>query len=465
MTRLLPKSLVGQLLWLVALALLIAQGVNMLLLYRSGQYQNLAAATSTAVGRIANDLERLERPAKRHRGGRRGFERAKPMVSEQSLIDAEMTRLSDLEDRATEAFANMGLNIQAVEIARVEKLPQGLSSDIVINRMRAARRGQMDRAMGRQHKRGLVAGYALISVQTADGQWTSIAAAIHNRGPYILWRLLFQTVVLYLILLVPLILLGRYVSRPLKALTAGAENFQPDEANIVPEAGPPDVRRLIAAFNAMNVRVSGMLNEKDVMLGAIGHDLRTPLAALRVRVENVEDDRDREQMIAGIEDMDAMLDDILSLARIGRSGEVAEQTDIAALVETVVNEFVDIGDEVTFERGARVTAKLRPILIKRALRNLVENAVKYGGSATVSVEKSVDKLLIHVDDKGDGIAEEDIEKMFTPFARAEKSRNRKTGGSGLGLTLARAIAREHGGDIVIANKSSGGLRATLHLAV
>ena len=277
--------------------------------------------------------------------------------------------------------------------------------------------------------------------------------------------LLFQTITIYLLMLIPLIFLGRYISRPLKSLTARARSFQPGESEILEEQGPPDTRELIRAFNDMSSRVTSMLNEKDVMLGAIGHDLRTPLAALRVRVENVEDEAERSRMVAGIEDMDQMLNDILSLARLGRSTEPSGPVDIRSLIETIVDEFTDLGHIVHYQRGEKQIATVRETLLRRALRNLIGNAILYGKSADISVEMSGDKLMIIVDDDGPGIPEDRIDAMFEPFQRGEISRNRATGGSGLGLTLARAIARDHGGDIILENREQGGLRAILCLPV
>ena len=168
-------------------------------------------------------------------------------------------------------------------------------------------------------------------------------------------------------------------------------------------------------------------------------------------------------MVDGIEDMDQMLDDILSLARLGRSSEQSNPVDIRSMIETVVDEFTDLGHQVRYQRGEKQIATVRETLIRRALRNLIGNSVLYGKAADISVEKSGDKLMIIVDDDGPGIPDEKIDAMFEPFLRGEESRNRATGGSGLGLTLARAIARDHGGDIVLTNRPGGGLRATLSL--
>lgn len=223
-------------------------------------------------------------------------------------------------------------------------------------------------------------------------------------------------------------------------------------------AGPDDVQQLIVAFNAMQARVSNLLGEKDVMLGAIGHDLKTPLAALRVRIESVDDDEEREKMASTIDEMVTILDDILTLARLGKSGEPLQSVDIGAIVETVVSDFA----QASFETSElRVVAHIRPVLIRRALRNLIGNAIAYGKHAALAVREEDGMIFVDIDDDGPGIDPAMAESMFEPFMRAERSRSRSTGGSGLGLTISRAIARAHGGDVTLHNRTAGGLRATM----
>ena len=459
-----PRSLVGQLLLVVALMLLLAQGINSFLLYRGAQNQNLVESSTAAVSRIAFGLDRQAGNRPERRGGAMRLRRwGQLKYGPESAITGTMPRLPELEVRAGQAFANMGLDFSEIRATFVRELPTAMSGYLIGTNRGAWRNNPINRSMGGRPAPTETSGFVIISAQQADGQWVSIASAVRQRTPLLIRTLLFQTVTIYLLLLVPLILLGRYISRPLKSLTARAHAFRPGETDELPEQGPPDTRELIRAFNAMSSRVSRMISEKDVMLGAIGHDLRTPLAALRVRVESVEDETDRERMIAGIEDIDHMLDDILSLARLGRSQQQADPVDIRSLIETVVDEFGDLGKDVRYERGEKQSALVRETLIRRALRNLIGNAVLYGKSADISVENSGDRLMIHVDDVGPGLAADQMDAMFEPFRRGESSRNRATGGSGLGLTLARAIARDHGGDIILENRETGGLRATLIL--
>jgi signal transduction histidine kinase len=257
--------------------------------------------------------------------------------------------------------------------------------------------------------------------------------------------------------------MARRIAKPLRALTerVGDVGLTNDRAPMEPR-GPSDVRELIDAFNTAEARLSSLLTEKDVMLGAIGHDLKTPLASLRVRIENVEDNADREKMAATVDEMATILDDILVFARLGKSAEEVQQTDLAALVETVVDDLPEDAN-IRFEPGERFIAPVRPVLIRRALRNLVSNALKYGGNADLHIKREGRRINLIVEDNGPGIPPEQMEGIFEPFARAETSRNRASGGTGLGLTIARAIARAHRGDVLIRNKPEGGVEATLWL--
>jgi signal transduction histidine kinase len=213
----------------------------------------------------------------------------------------------------------------------------------------------------------------------------------------------------------------------------------------------------------MEARIAAMLAEKDVMLGAIGHDLKTPLAALRVRIESVEDDAQRARMAATIEDIARTLDDILELARVGRAANPPERAELSALAASVVEEFEDMGEPVTLAEGARISAEVHVTWLKRALRNLISNALRYGGTATVSVFAEPRAIVLRVEDEGPGIPEDRIGAMTEPFVRGEASRSRSTGGAGLGLTLARAIAEERGGQLVLGNRPQGGLSAEIRL--
>jgi len=199
------------------------------------------------------------------------------------------------------------------------------------------------------------------------------------------------------------------------------------------------------------------------MLGAIGHDLKTPLAALRVRIESVPDETQRKRMAQSIEELTTSLDDILNLARVGRASEPPARTDCAALAASLVSEYEDMGEPVTMAEGERIIASVRVTWLRRALRNLIGNAVRYGKSAHINVAQKDSYVEFAIEDNGPGIPEERIAGLMEPFARGEESRSRATGGTGLGLTLARAVAEQHGGTLTLANRTEGGLRAVIRL--
>ncbi|MFV0644579.1 MAG: sensor histidine kinase, partial [Sphingomonadaceae bacterium] len=236
-----------------------------------------------------------------------------------------------------------------------------------------------------------------------------------------------------------------------------------DASDQITPGGPEDVRTLLTAYNEMENRIVQLIREKDVMLGAIGHDLKTPLAALRVRIEAVENPAQRDRMAETIEEIRQSLDDILTLARIGKGDSPPERAELSALVSSVVEEFEDMGRPVTPGKIERITLPVHITWLKRALRNLIDNALRYAGSAQVSLFMDGKEAVLRVSDDGPGIPPEQIAAMMEPFARGDESRNRATGGAGLGLAIARAIVEQDGGILVLSNRAEGGLQADLRL--
>jgi signal transduction histidine kinase len=290
--------------------------------------------------------------------------------------------------------------------------------------------------------------------RAGSDEWTVARWSLGGADPDQLGALIAQTLLLYVLLVGGLAVLLQRITRPLAALADRVEQFaetRQTEGQLEP-SGPEDTRRLIIAHNAMEARIVALINEKDVMLGAIGHDLKTPLAALRVRIESVEDDTERGRMARTIEDITRSLDDILSLARVGRPTDPLERTDLAALVSSVVEEYEDMGEPVELGETVRMALKLRATWLRRALRNLIGNALRYGQAPHVSLSREGNEAVIRIEDSGPGIPDSEIGRMVEPFTRGEASRNRETGGAGLGLTLARAIAEQHGGRLVLANR-------------
>jgi signal transduction histidine kinase len=436
-TRLLPRSLIGQMALLIGVALLVAQLANFALVLNERQKLSLAQTQGPAISRFAGTAADLLQAPREFRyavledASRRG---ATFTVEAASLVGPAAAREPNLEARLAESLASAG--IAAPEVRAAFGPPRG--------------RG------GRP---------LFLSAHLSPGAWLNARLSTPPPDPWLPYRLGAATLFLYLVVLGATLFLAARIVRPLRDLARGAESFGGRESPpVVRPRGPADLRRAIEAFNAMNARVSALLDEKDEMLGAIGHDLRTPLASLRLRAEAVEEGDNRDRIIAITEEMNGMLEDILVLARSGRLREPPRPIDVAALAEAVVEEFADLGHSLSFEAEGRAVASVRPNLVRRAIRNLLDNAVKYGGGAEVRVAGGEGETVrIEVADRGPGLAPEQLARAAEPFYRAEGSRSRTTGGAGLGLAIVHAVAQSHGGSLTLANRPGGGLVATLLL--
>jgi signal transduction histidine kinase len=221
------------------------------------------------------------------------------------------------------------------------------------------------------------------------------------------------------------------------------------------ERGPEEIRRTASAFNQMQARLHRFIDDRTKMLAAIGHDLRTPLTSLRLRTEFVKDEEIQRKMLATIEELQNMTEAAIAFARGQSTEEETRPIQLEALVGSICDDQEDLGYPVTLVRAEKITYRCRPDGLRRAVRNIVENAVRYGGEANVSIHRTASSVDIVVDDRGPGIPDAMREKVFAPFFRLEASRNKQTGGIGLGLAIARAVVRQHGGDIVFVSKDAG----------
>lgn len=463
MRRFLPKSLLGQTLLAIGAALLITQMVSAVLLYRAAENRmetailnrvalNLIVDPANRNTRVPRRLER-ELGGSQPRFGPRG--RLRSLTSPNAPLMQGENNMAGRAERLAEILAGQG-----IEPHQIQLIERRAGND-PISIARAERNRRFASRPRWAEQRIVVGG---IQMQPG-GAWRIARVPVPEDQPRPLAGIVLQTALLFIVLMGVLFLILRRITRPLARLTERVGDFasNPDRAVVIEESGPSDTRQLIAAHNAMEARIAALLDEKDVMLGAIGHDLKTPLAALRVRVESVPDDGQRAKMAASIEDITRTLDDILSLARVGRGGGAPEPINLGSLALGVVEEFEDLGEPVTIADPPRIVARAQETWLKRALRNLVSNAVRYGGSAHVSLIEADGEAILRVDDNGPGIPADQIETMLEPFTRGEASRNRATGGAGLGLTLARAIAEQHGGSLKLANRPEGGLRADIRL--
>ncbi|MBI4984030.1 MAG: HAMP domain-containing protein [Rhodocyclales bacterium] len=256
----------------------------------------------------------------------------------------------------------------------------------------------------------------------------------------------------------------RLVTRPLQKLAAAADAFGDDLASPpLPETGPTETRRAAEAFNRMQERLRRLIAERSRALAAVSHDLRTPLTRLRLRAELVDDEALRAQINADIDDMQAMVESTLDYLRGLRESEPVRSIDMEALLQSLVVDQQALGHAATLTGEVVAPYVGRFSALKRALDNLVDNAVKYGQSAHLAVADDAETLRISIEDQGPGIPEADLARVVEPYVRLETSRSRQTGGVGLGLAIAREAAQAHGGDLRLENRPQGGLRATLIL--
>jgi signal transduction histidine kinase len=309
----------------------------------------------------------------------------------------------------------------------------------------------------------------MVGLRLADGAWLTVSAEI---PPPRLWHsATFLTAFVLMTAAAALLTLWavRRLTAPVRTLAAAAEALGRDvHAPPLPERGPTEVVVAAQAFNTMAARIRKFVQDRTELLTAIGHDLRTPITRLKLRAEFVEDEEQRKKMLSDLADLEAMVAATLVFGRDATAAEPVVSLDLAELCRTVLDEAGDAKPELAAKLAyacpPHLTVRVRSLALKRALTNLVTNAVNYGGGARLSLAPPADGLVrITVDDDGPGIPAGELERVFEPFYRVEASRNRETGGTGLGLPITRNILRAHGGDVVLANREGGGLRAVVSL--
>lgn len=303
-----------------------------------------------------------------------------------------------------------------------------------------------------------------LSIQLSDGRWLNGASRF--RVPRNTLLPVFVTVALMAgaIVLVIGVTVSR-LTRPLRELAAAAGRLgRGEDVEPLPESGPAEVRGTIQAFNVMQDRLTRFVRDRTRMLGAISHDLRTPITSLRIRAEFIDDDENREKMIETLDEMQRMVEAALAFARDEASREVGAPTDLGDFIDAIAEDYRDIGRPVAFDPPqTRCVVSCRPFSLKRALRNLIDNAVRYGGDAELALATEGGQAVITVRDHGPGIPEDRLKDVFEPFVRLEESRSEETGGIGLGLSIARSIVHAHGGTLMLANHPQGGLEARIAL--
>lgn len=275
----------------------------------------------------------------------------------------------------------------------------------------------------------------------------------------------FMTLGLMLLMVFILVWLAvRMTVRPLTDLAQAARALGDDlKRPPLPETGPLEVCAAAQAFNAMQQRIRAGIEERERFLAAMSHDLKTPVTRLRLRSEMLDDPALRERFVRDLDEMQGMLGSALDFLHGKAVDEAIQQLDLSALLESMVDDYADIGENIRLQAAESLRLAGRPQALRRAIGNLIDNALKYGSEVRVAAVQDSGTLRITIDDAGPGLPENELERVFEPFYRLESSRSRETGGVGLGLAIARQIARGHGGDVVLENRSDGGLRGILSL--
>lgn len=302
------------------------------------------------------------------------------------------------------------------------------------------------------------------SVGMPDGTWVTVAGALPHGDLAPSGGAVASTVIMFGAVLGLSVVVVRRMTRPLRNLAQAADRLGRDvAAPPLDERGPDEVRRAAHAFNDMQARLRRFVEDRTQMLAAISHDLRTPITLLRLRAEFIDDDEERDKTLATLTEMEEMIRETLAFAREDATAEPTQRVDIGALVQSLCDDLAEAGQPVACPDLPACVAPCRPLALRRAVGNLIQNAVRYGGRAQVSMEDQDAAALIHVDDEGPGIPADRMEQVFRPFYRLEASRDRTTGGVGLGLSIVAGVAHAHGGEVRLANRPGGGLRATLRL--
>ena len=384
--------------------------------------------------------------------------------------------LSDQPISIPETDADSRLASEVVRGRLLRQLPQGAEVSVAIKGSLMDRRMppmQRQHRMGGGHMAGpwtqmygqhAMAQFFHIQVKLRDGSWVFFEGGL-SEGLFDLPTRLLIVLGVLLVSVTFLSLIGvRSIIHPLRELRQAAEGLGKDiRQQRLQESGPIEVRETAKAFNTMQSRLKNYIEERASILAAVSHDLKTPLTRIRLRTELINDEELRAKTEKDLDDMESMVQATLDFMRGTENREPNQRLDLMALLESILEDAREVGKKVQLMERTIEPYDGKPLALKRCIVNLVENALHYGGQAVISVEDDLEAVVISICDNGPGMPEADLGKAFTPFFRLERSRAQHTGGTGLGLGIARNIARAHGGDLHLYNRTEGGLCAKLTL--
>jgi signal transduction histidine kinase len=436
-----PKSLRGQLLLLLLGGIFIAHALGVIFFYMDGPNALQLAARNQIVDRFASAIRVTETAPKEAKSD---ILIAMSSPIERFWIDGESGLASNaMNDReaklADELNRKLGGGDRGVSIRFTEQLAGSLPY---------------------QNRTSLAFS---VAAHLGDGSWLHYERS--GIEPLRWWRdLPFSVLVSTIPVLIVVAIFVGWITRPVKALAQAAEQVgRGERTDPLSITGPREIQETIAAFNAMQDRLVRFIRDRTRMLAAISHDFRTPITSLRLRAEMIEDEELKSAMTRTLDEMRDMVQATLGFASEGAAAEETRLVDLVSLVEAIADDEGTLGHEVQVNSPVKLPFRCRPTSLRRAVLNLTDNAIRYGERARVTLTSDATTVRILVDDDGPGIPQDKLEEVFEPFTRLETSRNRETGGVGLGLAVARSCARSHGGDVVLTNRSRMGLRAEIIL--
>jgi len=469
LSRLWPQRLMGQTVLLVLLALLAAQIVSALVFrsearsfYRGAEARFLAERIAPYAG-----LMRATPPERRAQLADVLSNRWLSIwVSPEPAASKIEGKAHDDDDdehrRARDLAARIAAELDDHHLEHVRVFHNAGDGD---NERHHVMSGMMRSVMGNRNlPEGARLSDTVVSIRLGPESWMNTALITRPARPLIrqdAWiTFFFAAVAISVIVVIAL----RRITRPLGALSDAAGKLgRGEDVQPLSEDGPADVREAIHAFNDMQDRLKTFVSERTRMLAAISHDLRTPITALRLRAEMLDDDEARERMTQTLIEMQEMIEATLAFAREEASAEPTRPCNLGELLDAVCDELRPLGHAIELTVETPVIYPCRTLALKRALSNLIENAALYGKQARVTLSLADGAPMIVIDDDGPGIPDADMERIFEPFVRLDASRSTETGGSGLGMSIARDIVHRHGGGIALNNRAEGGLRVTVTL--
>lgn len=455
--NLFPQSVGGQLLAMLLLALVATQGLGLLLLTDERNLAVRAALSFEVAGRAANVVLLLDdAPAD-----------LRPSIlraADSPLVRFEVGPTPEAPHDSTDTDSVLGqirqilgnpereirADIHAISITPMP-MPEG---------MPAAMRPMHDAMMAGRTE----AVEMTLSIRLASGDWLNVRTMFHRPGPQLSPKALLPLLLMAVAVVLVAWWTARRVVGPMRALAVGADRLGRGlDAGPLPMTGPSEVRNTTLAFNRMQDRLTRFVTERTHILAALSHDLRSPLTAMRLRIEMLDETEDSVRLKSLVEEMQVMVEATLEFARGVARAEPEATVDLAALLAGIVSDVGGVRANLAPSQPLPVT--IRPHMLNRALRNLIDNAVRYGDVANVTLTQEPGTVIITIADSGPGLPKDQLEAVFEPFVRLEGSRNRDTGGVGLGLAIARTIVQAHGGTVLLRNRAGGGLDAIVRLPI